>query len=45
MPTASLTVSSAVFLPGGGRFARGVESLIPESLSLGAFIVGSGDVT
>jgi len=44
MPTASLTVSSAVFLPDGDWFARGVESLVPESLSLGAFIVAAGDV-
>jgi SAM-dependent methyltransferase len=44
MPTASLTMSSAVFLPDGGWFARRVESLIPDKVSLGAFIVAAGDV-
>ena len=44
LPAASLTVSSAVFLPAGGRFARRVEPLISNGLSLGAFIVAAGDV-
>jgi SAM-dependent methyltransferase len=44
LPAANLTLRSAVFLPEGGQFARRVESLIPDRLRLGAFIVAAGDV-
>lgn len=44
LPTASLTLRSAVFLPDGSRFARNVEPRIPDRLRLGAFIVAAGDV-
>jgi SAM-dependent methyltransferase len=43
LPAANLTLRSAVFLPEGGQFARRVESLIPDRLRLGAFIVAAGD--
>lgn len=45
MPATSLSVTSAVFLPDGGRIARRVEPLIPDRLRLGAFIVAAGEVT
>jgi SAM-dependent methyltransferase len=43
LPVANLTLRSAVFLPDGGQLARRVESLIPNRLRLGAFIVAAGD--
>ena len=45
LPVTNLTLRSAVFVPGGGRFARRLEPLIPDRLRLGAFIVAAGDVT
>ena len=44
LPAANMKVRSAVFLPGGGPIARGVERLIPPPVSRGAFIVLAGDV-
>ena len=41
----NLPFRSAVFRPGGGRFARRLEPLIPDWLRLGAFIVAAGDET
>jgi len=41
-PVRDLTVSSAVFLPGGGPCARRAESWLPRRLPLGAFLVVAG---
>lgn len=43
LPAANLRVRSAVFLAGGGPFARSVERLIPYRLLLGSFVVIAGD--
>ena len=44
LPASSLTLACAVFVPGGGSIARGIERLIPHRLPLGAFIVVAGGV-
>lgn len=44
LPVSGLTVRSAIFLPDGGRIARGVERLVAGRLLLGACIVAAGDV-
>jgi SAM-dependent methyltransferase len=44
LQAANLTLRSAVFLPDGGPFARRVETVIPNLLRLGAFIVATGSV-
>jgi len=42
-PLDNVAVTSGIFLSGGGRLARRLETLIPKSLPLGAFLVASGD--
>jgi len=42
-PLDNVAVASGIFLPGGGWLARRLETLIPKSLPLGAFLVASGD--
>jgi SAM-dependent methyltransferase len=42
LPARDLTVSSAVFLPGGGPCAQWAESWLPSGLPLGAFLVVAG---
>ena len=43
LPVARLRLSSAVFLPGGGPFARLVEHLAPAQASLGALLLETGE--
>jgi SAM-dependent methyltransferase len=40
-----LLIRSCVFLPGGGRFARLGEHLLPDQLLLGAFLVVAGSLS
>jgi len=44
LPVQGLTLSSAVFLPGGGVIARALEPLIPDWLPLGSMLVAAGSV-
>lgn len=44
LPAANLRVRSAVFVAGGGPIVRGIERLISNRLSLGAFVVVAGGV-
>ena len=37
-PSPTVTVRSAVFGPGGGRLARGLEQLLPGRLPFGGFL-------
>jgi SAM-dependent methyltransferase len=43
LPVASLRLSSAVLLPGGGPFARLVESLAPARTTFGALLLATGE--
>lgn len=43
LPVANLRLSSAVFLPDGGPFARTLEALLPNRLPWGALLVAAGD--
>lgn len=40
----NIDVRSAIYLPGGGRVAKLVERAIPARISLGGFLLTSGDV-
>ncbi len=44
LPVRNLVTRSTVFLPGGGVFARGVESVLPKRLPFGALTIAAGDV-
>ena len=44
LPVENLAIRSAVFLPGGGMFARSAERILPACLPWGAFLVAAGDV-
>lgn len=44
LPVKDLDIRTAVFLPGGGRFARYVESVISERWPVGSFIAVAGEV-
>jgi hypothetical protein len=37
-PAPQITVRSAVFMPGGGAFARAAEAVLPTALPWGAFL-------
>ncbi len=43
LPIASLSLTSAIFLPGGGAGARLVEGLLPNRLPWGALLVAAGE--
>jgi SAM-dependent methyltransferase len=43
LPVAGLRLTSAVFLPGGGSFARLVERLMPARAPLGALLLATGE--
>ncbi|MBT9614000.1 MAG: class I SAM-dependent methyltransferase [Burkholderiales bacterium] len=43
LPVANLHLSSAVFLPGGGPFARTLEGILPNRLPWGALLIAAGD--
>ncbi len=43
LPVKQLSVTSAVFLPGGGPLARRVERWIPKSLPFGALLIVAGN--
>jgi SAM-dependent methyltransferase len=44
LPVQDLTLSSAVFLPGGSIVARALEPLFPDKLPLGSLLVAAGKV-
>jgi SAM-dependent methyltransferase len=44
LPVSGLALRSAVFAPGGGPLARGIEHCLPGALLAGALIVAAGDV-
>jgi SAM-dependent methyltransferase len=44
LPVRDVSVTSAVFLPSGGRIARGVERIVPARVPLGAMLVIAGRV-
>lgn len=44
LPVARLRLSSAVFLPGGGPFARLAEHLTPARLPFGALLLATGEL-
>lgn len=44
LPVRNLLIRSAVFLPGGGVISRMVESILPDRLAFGGFIVVAGDI-
>jgi SAM-dependent methyltransferase len=44
LPVQDLTLSSAVFLPGGSIVARALEPLFPDRLPLGSLLVAAGKV-
>lgn len=44
MPVADLRLRTAVFLPGGNRFAQFCESVLPGQLPWGSFLIVSGNV-
>lgn len=44
LPVQGLTLSSAVFLPGGSIVARAIEPLLPDWLPLGSLLVAAGKV-
>lgn len=39
-----VAVRSAIFGPGGGALARGLESLLPDCLQLGGFLLAVGEI-
>jgi SAM-dependent methyltransferase len=43
LPVANLSLTSAVFLPGGDPFARTMEGLLPNRLPWGALLIAAGD--
>lgn len=43
LPIASLSLTSAIFLPGAGSCARLVEGLLPNRLPWGALVVAAGE--
>jgi len=45
LPVARLRLRTAVFLPGGNRFAQLCERMLPNQLPWGSFLVVSGNVT
>lgn len=42
LPVANLSLTSAVFLPGGGPVARTMERLLPNRLPRGALLIAAG---
>lgn len=44
LPLRSMSVRSALFLPDGGALARSLETLLPRSWPLGAFLVVATDI-
>lgn len=44
LPVHDLQIRSAVFLPGGGVLARGVEAVFPSRIPLGAMLFVAGSV-
>jgi len=45
LPVARHTLRSAIFLPGGNRFAQRCEQVLPSRLPWGSFLVVSADVS
>jgi hypothetical protein len=43
LPVTDLSIRSAVFMPGGGPISRAIESIAPNRLPFGAFIVAAGN--
>ena len=43
-PVRNLRIRTGIFLPGGGRSARWVETFLPRRLPFGAFLAVAGDV-
>ena len=43
LPVTDLSIRSVVFMPGGGLLSRAIESIAPNRLPFGAFIVVAGN--
>lgn len=43
LPVRNLSLTSAVFLPGGGPFARTLEGVLPNRLPWGALLIAAGE--